>query len=30
MAPGEARAIENRTNDVATMLVVVSKPELQK
>jgi mannose-6-phosphate isomerase-like protein (cupin superfamily) len=30
LAPGEARAVENRTNDVAAMLVIVSKPELQK
>lgn len=30
IAPGEARAIENRTNEVATILVAVSKPEAPK
>ena len=30
LAPGKARAIENRTNEVATMAVIVSKPEAAK
>jgi len=29
LGPGEARAVENRTSDVASMLVIVSKPGLQ-